>query len=215
MNADYFNPDAAADPVWRQHLYWVLGQPEIYLILLLLLVAVVALIAIRIVRDREIPKNKVALAFLIYGIALLVLGGISVRQLSNMSVTGAYHDTYYVVAHFHYVMGLAVMPFVFALAYFLYRLVIGVPYRRSLGWAHWGLYCLGSSLMAGPQLIWQSSSADRAFESVESVMQELDRTALLHSIAVIVTLTSVLIFAICLIEGLYRRIKHGRQPIDP
>jgi cytochrome c oxidase subunit I len=82
---------------------------------------------------------------------LFTVGGVTGIVLSQAAVDRAYHDTYYVVAHFHYVMSLGAVFGIFAGIYFWFGKMSGRHYPEWAGKLHFWMMFIGSNITFFPQ----------------------------------------------------------------
>ncbi len=82
---------------------------------------------------------------------LFTVGGVTGIVLSQAGVDRAYHDTYYVVAHFHYVMSLGAVFAIFAGIYFYFPKMTGRMYNETFGKIHFWTFFIGTNLTFFPQ----------------------------------------------------------------
>ena len=82
---------------------------------------------------------------------LFTVGGVTGIVLSQAAVDRYYHDTYYVVAHFHYVMSLGAVFAIFAGIYFYFPKMTGKMYPEWAGKLHFWAMFIGSNLTFFPQ----------------------------------------------------------------
>ena len=84
-------------------------------------------------------------------LVLFTVGGVTGIVLSQAPVDRAYHDTYYVIAHFHYVMSLGAVFGIFAGIYFWFGKMSGREYPEWAGKLHFFTMFIGANLTFFPQ----------------------------------------------------------------
>jgi cytochrome c oxidase subunit 1 len=81
-------------------------------------------------------KFNTPLVFVLGFLALFTIGGLTGVVLSNASLDVAFHDTYYVVAHFHYVLSMGAVFALFAGFYYWIPKIVGKLYNDFMGKIH-------------------------------------------------------------------------------
>jgi len=84
-------------------------------------------------------------------IFLFTVGGVTGVVLANAGIDRAMHDTYYVVAHFHYVLSLGATFGLFAGWYYWFPKITGYMYSEFIGKLHFWVTFIGVNIIFFPQ----------------------------------------------------------------
>ncbi|WP_082232599.1 cytochrome c oxidase subunit I [Halobacillus massiliensis] len=200
-------------PVYWQHLFWIFGHPEVYILILpafgifsdvistfsrqrvyayrsmVIALAIIGLLGFMVWAHHMFTVGMGALANTIFAISTMliavptgikvfnwlftmrqgviqirtpmlfslgfiptfVMGGVTGVMLASAAANYQYHDTYFVVAHFHYVMVGGTILGVFAGIYYWYPKITGKTLDETLGRWHFWLFLIGFHLTFLPQ----------------------------------------------------------------
>lgn len=135
-----------------------------------------------------------ALAFIV----LFTIGGLTGVVLANASLDVALHDTYYVVAHFHYVLSLGALYAIFAGLYYWIGKMTGFQYPELWAILHFILFTLAINIVFFPMHLLGINGMPRRIPDYPNLFLLLNS---LISLGTLLTLLSLFCFLFILFKS--------------
>ncbi len=152
---------------------------------------------------------KTPMVFAIGFIFLFTLGGVTGVQLSNAGFDRVLHDTYFVVAHFHYVLSLGAVFSIFAGWYYWFPKMSGYMYDERVGLAHFWVSFIGVNLIFFPQHFLGLAGMPRRYVDYPDVFAGWN---FVSSIGSYISAFGVLIFFYGIFDAFRRKVPAGNNP---
>ncbi len=152
--------------------------------------------------------------FAIGFVSLFVSGGLSGPFLAQPVLDIQLHDTYFVVGHFHLIMGVAAIFGIFAATYYWFPKMFGRMMNESWGKAHFWLTFIGTYAIFMPMHYLGMAGGTRRYSQYTEVAY-LQRLMPIHTFmtyAAIITIASQFIFVINLFWSMFKGPKASDNP---
>jgi cytochrome c oxidase subunit I len=157
-----------------------------------------------------------AMLFAIGFVSLFVAGGITGLVLGQTSLDLPMHDTYFVTAHFHLVMGVASIFGMFAATYFWFPKMFGRHMDERLGKFHFWITFIGVYCIFVPMHTMGIVGMPRRFSQFTEYeyLQTLHPLVVLVTVAAVVTVLTQFVFYFNVIWSIFRGKKATDNPWD-
>ena len=143
---------------------------------------------------------------------LFTVGGVTGVVLANAGFDYGVHDTYYVVAHFHYVLSLGAVFAIFGGFYYWVEKMWGVKYNEFLGALPFWIMFVGVNIVFFPQHFLGLQGMPRRYVDYPEAFTLWNKVS---SMGYAITLVGVLVFLVMLVESALRRRKAVANPWGP
>jgi cytochrome c oxidase subunit 1 len=277
FNAQFFQPASGGDPILYQHLFWLFGHPEVYIMILPAMGivsevmptfsrkplfgyaamafagAAIGFIGFGVWAHHmftsaigPVPRAAFAVAtmfiavptgikifnwvFTMWGgrirfttamlfsvgfVSMFTIGGISGVMHSIVPHNAQQHDTYFVVAHFHYVLFGGALFGLISGVYYWFPKVTGRLMNEKLGKLHFWSWLVGFNLTFGPMHMSGLLGQPRRTAVLPGELGPVVETYnLLSSLGVIVLAVSASIFLYNLLRSIRSGEASGDDPWD-
>jgi cytochrome c oxidase subunit 1 len=140
-------------------------------------------------------------------IFLFTVGGVTGVILANGGVDNYMHDTYYVVAHFHYVLSLGAVFAIFGGFYYWFPKMSGKMYNEFLGKVHFFLMFIGVNVVFFPMHFLGLDGMPRRIPDYTPAFAEWNKVA---TIGYMITVAGVAVFFV----NLFWSLAAGKEAPD-
>jgi len=151
-------------------------------------------------------RFSTAMLYALGFVSIFVTGGLSGLFLAQPSVDIPLHDTYFVVAHFHLIMGVAAIFGMFAGTYFWFPKMFGRYLNEGIGKVHFWLTFIGVYAIFMPMHYIGLSGHMRRLPDLSAYtsLADLQPVHLFMSVAAFITIGAQLLFLFNLVWSLLR-----------
>jgi cytochrome c oxidase subunit 1 len=159
-------------------------------------------------------RLTVPMMFAIGFVSVFVTGGLSGPILAQPALDMYLHDTYFVVAHFHLIMGVAAIMAIFAGTYFWFPKMFGRRMNDVLGYTHFWCTFVGAYAVFLPMHFLGMAGHPRRYSQLTEVhyLQQLLPLQRFITLAAFVTIAGQLIFLFNLFWSMWRGVATEANP---
>jgi cytochrome c oxidase subunit I len=142
-------------------------------------------------------------------IFLFTIGGVTGVVLANAGVDRVLQDTYYVVAHFHYVLSLGAVFAIFAGWYYWFPKITGYMYSELIGKLHFWVTFIGVNLVFFPQHFLGLAGMPRRYVDYPDAFSGWNHVS---SFGAYISFAGMIIFFVGLVHAFLRKERAADNP---